>query len=98
MTAFKGCCSWRRMEQIVHQILTNQPGKTAWPISGATFILMHKRQKACAGCHALKFFDWAYTTGDKSAADLEYVPLPAAVKDLVRKQWAGYDRCRWQRP
>ena len=37
----------------------------------------------------LKFFDWAYANGDKTATELEYVPLPASVKDLVRKQWAG---------
>ena len=41
---------------------------------------------------ALKFFEWAYQNGDKSAEDLEFVPLPASVKDLVRKQWASQIR------
>ena len=69
-------------------ILTDQPGKGAWPISGATFILMHKLQdKPAQGTGSLKFFDWAYANGDKMAADLEYVPLPDSVKALVRKQW-----------
>ena len=70
-------------------MLTDQPGKDAWPITGATFILMHKAQdKPAQATHALKFFDWAYANGDKMAADLDYVPLPDAVKALVRKQWA----------
>jgi phosphate transport system substrate-binding protein len=50
---------------------------------------MHKLQdKPASATNTLKFFDWAYGNGDKMADDLDYVPLPAAVKDLVRKQWA----------
>jgi phosphate transport system substrate-binding protein len=72
-----------------YQILTDQPGKDTWPLSGATFILMYKSQdKPASASNALKFFDWAYASGDKMAAELEYVPLPEAVKALVRKQWA----------
>jgi phosphate transport system substrate-binding protein len=49
---------------------------------------MYKAQeKPAAAAGALKFFDWAYANGDKFAAELEYVPLPDAVKNLVRKQW-----------
>ena len=70
-------------------MLTDQPGKDAWPITGATFILMHKVQdKPANAANALKFFDWAYTNGDKMADDLDYVPMPDAVKALVRKTWA----------
>ena len=89
--AFKAAAAGADWNKSFYQILTNQAGKASWPISGATFILMHKRQdKPAQAASTLKFFDWAYsTTGDKSAADLEYVPLPASVKDLVRKQWAG---------
>ena len=73
------------------QDLTNQKGENAWPITSTTFILVHKAtNKPEQTAEVLKFFDWAFSaTGDKSAADLEYVPLPASVKDLVRKQWAG---------
>jgi len=72
------------------QVLTNQSDKNAWPLTGATFILIHKAQdKPQQAVAALKFFDWAYTGGDKAAADLEYVALPASVKELVRKQWAS---------
>ena len=51
--------------------------------------MMHKAQdKPAQATAALKFFDWAYVNGDKSAADLDYVPLPDSVKALVRKQWS----------
>jgi phosphate transport system substrate-binding protein len=64
-------------------LLIDQPGPDAWPISGATFILLHKNQ--AKGKEVLQFFDWAYKNGDAAASDLAYVPLPAAVKDMVRK-------------
>jgi phosphate transport system substrate-binding protein len=69
-------------------ILLNQPGANSWPITGATFILLHKEAKDGARTTAaLKFFDWAYTNGDATASNLAYVPLPQATKDMVRKQW-----------
>ncbi len=68
--------------------LTNQPGAKAWPITGATFILLHKSpEKPEQVREALKFFDWAYRNGDKLAADLDYVPLPDSVADEVRRVW-----------
>jgi len=71
-------------------IINNQPGAKAWPITSATFILMHKKaanpEQSAA---ALKFFDWAYKSGDKLATDLEYVPMPANVKDMIRASWKG---------
>ena len=71
-------------------LLLNQPGANAWPITGATFILIYKQQSDPAKAKAvLSFFDWAYKTGDAAASGLNYVPLPADVKDLVRKQWSG---------
>ncbi|ABQ67470.1 phosphate ABC transporter, periplasmic phosphate-binding protein [Rhizorhabdus wittichii RW1] len=69
-------------------LLLDQPGPKTWPITGATFILVYRNQADPAtGGSVLKFFDWAYKAGDASAAQLDYVPLPAAVKTLVRKQW-----------
>lgn len=69
-------------------ILTDQPGKGAWPISGATFILMHKVQgKPEKAKEVLKFFDWAYADGDKMALDLDYVPLPDSVVKLIQGAW-----------
>jgi phosphate transport system substrate-binding protein len=86
---FKAAAASADWAKSFYQILTEQPGANTWPISGATFILMYKSQdKAATAGNALKFFDWAYTSGDRLAAELEYVPLPDAVKALVRKQWA----------
>ena len=71
-------------------LVLNQPGANAWPITGATFILVYKDQPNPAKAAAvLKFFDYGYKSGDFNANDLFYVPLPAAVKSMVRKQWAA---------
>lgn len=88
-TAFKSAAAGADWAKTFYQILTNQPGKDAWPISGATFILMHKAQdKPAQATSSLKFFDWAYKNGDKTADDLDYVPMPAAVKVAVEKSWS----------
>ncbi len=69
-------------------LLLDQPGASAWPITGATFILVHSKQtNAQAGHDVLSFFDWAYKNGDAAAAALDYVTLPEPVKALVRKSW-----------
>ena len=69
-------------------LLTNQPGKDSWPIAGATFILMHKKQdKPAQGTEVLKFFDWAYKNGDKTALDLDYIPMPDNVKTVIHTSW-----------
>ncbi|MBX9875710.1 MAG: phosphate ABC transporter substrate-binding protein PstS, partial [Beijerinckiaceae bacterium] len=70
--------------------LNNQKGAEAWPITAATFLLVHaKPEKPEEVGAALKFVDWAFKNGDKLALDLEYVPLPATVKDQVRASWKG---------
>jgi len=69
-------------------ILTDQPGKKSWPITGASFILMQKVQPDAAKAkEVLKFFNWAYKNGAASAAELDYVPLPPAVTALVEASW-----------
>ncbi len=86
---FKAAAAGADWSKSFYQILTEQPAKEAWPITGATFILMYKSQaKADNGSNALKFFDWAYGSGDKMASELEYVPLPDSLKAIVRKVWA----------
>ena len=85
---FKAAAASADWSKTFYQVLTDQAGKEAWPLTGATFIMMQRSQdKPVNASNALKFFDWAYTHGDKMAADLEYVALPDAVKTLVRKQW-----------
>jgi phosphate transport system substrate-binding protein len=69
-------------------VLTDQAGKNSWPITGASFILMHKVQvDAAKGKEVLKFFDWAYKNGGNMAAELEYVAMPPAVVKLVQEAW-----------
>jgi phosphate transport system substrate-binding protein len=88
-TAFKAAAAGADWAKTFYQILTNQPGKDSWPITGATFILMHKVQdKPASASSSLKFFDWAYKNGDKTADDLDYVPMPNSVKDAIRKSWS----------
>ncbi len=88
-TAFKAAAAGADWAKSFYQILTNQPGKDSWPITGATFILMHKVQdKPLNATSSLKFFDWAYKNGDKTADDLDYVPMPVSVKDAIRKSWS----------
>ena len=86
--AFKAAAAGAEWKKTYFQVLTNQAGKESWPISGATFILVHlKPLKPEEVKTALKFFDWAYTSGDKSADDLDYVALPDAVKNHIRADW-----------
>jgi phosphate transport system substrate-binding protein len=86
--AFKAAAAGADWKKSFYQILTNQPGKDAWPITGATFIMMHAKQdKPQQAQGALKFFDWAYNNGDKMSEELDYVPLPPVVEDMVRQSW-----------
>ena len=86
---FKAAAVGAAWDKSFFQILTEQPGKDAWPITGATFVMMHKAQdKPTSASASLKFFDWAFAGGDKMASELEYVPLPDPVKELVRRSWA----------
>ena len=88
-TAFKAAAAGADWAKSFYQILTNQPGKDSWPLTGATFILMHKLQdKPAEAAATLKFFDWAYNTGDKTADALDYVAMPAVVKAQIEKSWS----------
>ncbi|HEB75449.1 MAG TPA: phosphate ABC transporter substrate-binding protein PstS [Nitrospirae bacterium] len=69
--------------------LTNAPGKNAWPISGATFILL-AREKKESNPKVVKFFDWAFRNGDEIAKRLVYVPLPAPLKEKIRRYWKSH--------
>lgn len=89
-SAFKAAAAGADWAKSFYQILTNQPGKESWPITGATFILMQKSQeKPVQAATSLKFFEWAYKTGDKTASDLDYVPMPDSVKETILKSWTA---------
>jgi phosphate transport system substrate-binding protein len=86
--AAAGSANWLRSPGN-YILLLDQPAATAWPITGATFILVYRNQdNPERGADVLKFFEWAYNKGDGLAASLDYVPLPATVKGLLKKQWS----------
>ena len=88
-TAFKAAAAGADWSKSFYQILTNQPGKDSWPITGATFIMMHlKQDKPPQAAASLRFFDWAFKNGDKVADELDYVPMPDSVKATIRQQWS----------
>jgi phosphate transport system substrate-binding protein len=69
-----------------HLWLTNAHGKNAWPIAGATFILLAK-EKTDSNRKVVKFYNWAFNNGDKKAKELVYVALPKSLKEKVRSYW-----------
>ncbi|HEY1077904.1 MAG TPA: phosphate ABC transporter substrate-binding protein PstS [Fontimonas sp.] len=69
-------------------ILANQPGADSWPMTAATFILVHRKPQSDADLlAALKFFDWAFKKGDAMAEELVYIPMPDSVTEMVYKTW-----------
>ncbi len=69
-------------------VLTDQAGDKSWPITGASFILMHAvQEKPEAGKEVLKFFDWSFKNGAKMADELDYVPMPDAVVKQIQAVW-----------
>jgi phosphate transport system substrate-binding protein len=87
--SFKSAASGASWDKSFNQILTNQNEKDAWPITGATFIIVYKVQdKPEVASQVLKFFDWAYKNGDKSADALDFVVMPPAVKEQIHQAWS----------
>jgi phosphate transport system substrate-binding protein len=87
--SFKAAAAGADWSKSFYQLITDQPGKDAWPISTATFILMHLEQdKPANATEVFKFFDWAYTKGDKVASELDYVAMPDSVVANIQKAWS----------
>ncbi|OAJ62080.1 phosphate ABC transporter substrate-binding protein PstS [Paraburkholderia ginsengiterrae] len=85
---FKAAAAGADWSKSFYQILTNEPGKDAWPVVGATFVLLHTAQeKPAQGTETLKFFDWAFKNGTQAANDLDYISLPDSVTAEIRSQW-----------
>lgn len=88
--AFKAAAAGADWNKSFYQLITDQPGKATWPISTATFILMHLQQdKPAKATEAFKFFSWAFKQGDKFAAELDYVALPDSVIATIEKSWGN---------
>jgi phosphate transport system substrate-binding protein len=86
-TAAAANAHWDRKKGF-YEILTNEPGKESWPITGATFILMQQKPADPArNSEVLKFFDWAYAKGDAMALELDYIPMPDSVVKLIQTNW-----------
>ena len=86
--AFKAAGAAADWSKSYYQILTNQGDRAAWPIAGATFILVPEKSEKLEQIKlSVKFFDWAFNNGDKAADDLDYVALPLAVKNKIRADW-----------
>ncbi|CAE6706857.1 phosphate ABC transporter substrate-binding protein PstS [Paraburkholderia haematera] len=85
---FKAAAAGADWSKSFYQILTNEPGKDAWPVVGATFVLLHTAQdKPAQGTETLKFFDWAFKNGTQAANDLDYISLPDSVTAQIRTKW-----------
>jgi phosphate transport system substrate-binding protein len=88
-TSFAAAATGADWAKSFYQILTNQTGNEAWPITGATFVLMNIRQDdAKRGIEVLKFFRWALANGTKSATDLDYLPMTPETIRLIEQTWA----------
>ena len=88
-TSFKAAAAAADWSKSFYQVLTNEPGKNAWPITGATYALMHVQQdKPESASAVLKFFNWSFNNGEKIATDLDYVPMPKSVVAEIEKVWA----------
>ena len=87
---FKAAAVGADWSKTFYQVLTHQPGKASWPISGATFILLPRvSDRPAQTAETLKFFEWAFRNGDKMAADLDYVPMPEPARVVVRRAWGA---------
>ena len=85
---FKAAAVGADWKKSFYQILTNEPGKDAWPVVGATFVLLHTAQdKPAQGKETLKFFDWAFKNGGAAADGLDYISLPQSVVNEIESQW-----------
>ena len=86
---FKAAAAGADWNKTFYQLITDQPGKNAWPITTATFILMHiKQDKPANATEVFKFFTWAYKNGGPTATSLDYVPMPANVIGAIEKAWS----------
>ncbi len=86
--SYKAAAAGADWTKSFYQILTNEPSKNAWPIVGATFVLVYAKQdKAAVGAETLKFFDWSFKNGGADADSLDYISLPQSVVQEIRAEW-----------
>lgn len=88
LETFKAAVASADWSGSLYHLLTNQPDKNAWPVMGATYVLLRETPDKSGHDEAtLKFFDWAFRHGGETVDALDYVPLPEAVLTKIRSQW-----------
>ncbi|MPW19375.1 phosphate ABC transporter substrate-binding protein PstS [Paraburkholderia sp. CNPSo 3157] len=88
VATFKAAVASTDWSGSLYQLLTNQPGKDAWPVMGATYVLLHQTpDKPGHDGATLRFFDWAFNHGGQTVDTLDYIPLPELVLAKIRAQW-----------
>lgn len=100
-TSFQAAAAGAEWAKAKHYyvILTDQPGKDAWPITGASFIIVYRTAEHPENTAAvLKFFDWAFHHGGAMADELDYVPMPDKVVKMVESTWSKEIRTHDGRP
>jgi phosphate transport system substrate-binding protein len=88
MESFQAAAANAKWDKKKHfyEVLTDQPGKNSYPVTGAVFVLLAK-DKPESSKKSVNFFDWVFTNGDQEATRLNYIPMPQNVKDLIRSYW-----------
>jgi phosphate transport system substrate-binding protein len=90
VASFKEAAASAEWSGSFYQLLTNEPGKNAWPVMGATYVLLHVTpDKPGHDEAALKFFDWAFSHGAPTVESLDYIPLPDSIVTTIRSQWTA---------
>ncbi len=79
---------WTR-EPDFYEVITDAPGKDAWPIAASTFVIMYRQPKdPVRASAALTFFKWALEQGQADAQSLDYIPLPGSLTKQIEAYWA----------
>lgn len=69
-------------------LMTNAPGEGAWPITAASWVIMHKQPRNAVNARVvMDFFQWAYEHGREQALSLDYVPLPPSLVTQIANYW-----------
>ncbi|MGA2446780.1 MAG: phosphate ABC transporter substrate-binding protein PstS [Opitutaceae bacterium] len=73
--------------------MVNPPGAKAYPIAGATWLLVYQEQKdPLKGKKLVEFLKWAYKDGERLATALDYAPLP---ENVIQRVLARIDEIKY---
>lgn len=86
--AAAAAAQWNRTRDF-YVLLTDAPGRTAYPIAATVFVLMRKDASPARTSATLEFFRWSLEQGSRTASQLGYVPLPADLSRQVSAYWSA---------